>query len=159
MTVIAPPETLSDPARRFLAGPHELLIGGARVPARDGRTFETLDPATGGAIAEVSHAGREDVDQAVRAAREAFDEGPWRKLPAAGRGRLLALLADLVERHADELAELESLDNGKPVTYARSVDVALTVAHLRYFAGWRTKIEGEVIPVSAPVLCYTRKEP
>jgi acyl-CoA reductase-like NAD-dependent aldehyde dehydrogenase len=159
MTVIAPPETLSDPARRFLAGPHQLMIGGASVPARDGRTFESLDPATGEAIAEVSHAGPEDVDRAVRAAREAFDDGPWRKLPAAGRGRLLAVLADLVERNADELAELESLDNGKPVTYARSVDVASTVAHFRYFAGWPTKIEGEVIPVSAPVLCYTRKEP
>jgi aldehyde dehydrogenase (NAD+) len=160
MTITSPPESLSDPARRFLAGPHQLRIGGQGVPASDGRTFETVDPATGEAIAEVAYAGPEDVDRAVRAARAAFDEGPWRKAPAAERARLLNALADLVEQHADELAELESLDNGKPVTYARSIDIPLTVAHFRYFAGWPTKIEGETIPVSAPkMLCYTRKEP
>ncbi len=160
MTVAAPPEALSDPARRFLEAPHELLIGGQRVAARSGRTFETVDPATGEAIAKVAFAGPEDVDRAVSAARAAFTDGAWRKLPAAGRERLINALADLVEQHADELAELESLDNGKPVSYARSIDIPLTVAHFRYFAGWPTKIESDVIPVSAPkMLCYTRKEP
>jgi acyl-CoA reductase-like NAD-dependent aldehyde dehydrogenase len=160
MTVTAPPEALSDPARNFVAGPHELRIGGERVEARDGRTFETFDPATGEAVAEIAYAGPEDVDRAVMAARAAFEEGAWRKAPAAERARMINVLADLIEAHADELAELESLDNGKPVTYARSVDIPLTVAHFRYFAGWPTKIEGEVIPVSAPkMLCYTRKEP
>jgi acyl-CoA reductase-like NAD-dependent aldehyde dehydrogenase len=160
MTVAAPPEALSEEARSFLAGPHELRIGSERVPASDGRTFETVDPATGEAIAEVSYAGPDDVDRAVQAARGAFDDGPWRKARTAERARLINALADLIEQHAGELAELESLDNGKPVTYARSIDIPLTVAHFRYFAGWPTKIEGEVIPVSAPkMLCYTRSEP
>jgi phenylacetaldehyde dehydrogenase len=86
MTVTAPPEALSEPARRFLAGPHELLIGGERVAARDGRTFETADPATGEAIAAVSYAGAEDVDRAVEAARAAFDDGPWRTAPGVRLG-------------------------------------------------------------------------
>src|SRR2546422_10331407 len=107
MTVTAPPEALSEPARRFLAGPHHLRIGAERVPSRNGRTFETVDPATGEAIAEVAYAGPEDVDRAVAAARSAFDEGPWRKAPAAERARLINALAELVEEHADELAELE----------------------------------------------------
>jgi acyl-CoA reductase-like NAD-dependent aldehyde dehydrogenase len=160
MTITAAPEALSDPARRFLAGPHELRIGGKRVAAAEGRTFETVDPSTGEAIAEVAHATGEDVDRAVGAARAAFADGPWRSLPSAERARLITALADLIEKHAGELAELESLDNGKPITYARSIDIPLTVAHFRYFAGWPTKIEGEVIPVSTPkMLCYTRKEP
>jgi acyl-CoA reductase-like NAD-dependent aldehyde dehydrogenase len=160
MTVTAPPEALSEPARAFLAGPHELRIGGDRVPARDGRTFETIDPASGEAVAEVAYASAEDVDRGVAAARAAFDDGPWRSAPASERERLLHALTELILEHADELAELESLDNGKPITYARNIDIALTVAHFRYFAGWPTKIEGEVIPVSAPkMLCYTRSEP
>jgi len=118
MTVTAPPEALSEPARRFLAGPHELRIGGDRVAARDGRTFETVDPATGEAVAEVAYASAEDVDRAVAAARAAFDDGPWRTAAAAERERKINLLADLIEQNADELAELESLDNGKPVAYA-----------------------------------------
>jgi acyl-CoA reductase-like NAD-dependent aldehyde dehydrogenase len=159
VTVTAPPESLSEAARTFLAGPLPLLIGGERAAAADGRTFESVDPASGDAIAEVAFGGAEDVDRAVKAARTAF-EGPWAATPAAERARLMNALADLVEAHAGELAELESLDNGKPVTYARSVDLPLTIAHFRYFAGWPTKIEGEVIPVGAPgMLCYTRMEP
>ncbi|HEV7460664.1 MAG TPA: aldehyde dehydrogenase family protein [Solirubrobacteraceae bacterium] len=161
MTIAAPPEQLSDAARAFLQNAHhDLLIGGERPGAADGRTFETLDPATGEPIAVVAHAGAEDVDRAVRAARGAFEDGPWASMAAADRGALLERLAQLVEENADELAELESLDNGKPVTYAKAVDVGSSAAHLRYFAGWPTKIEGEVIPVRAPdTLCYTRKEP
>jgi aldehyde dehydrogenase (NAD+) len=161
VTVTAPPESLSDDARRFLAGPHDLLIGGERVAARAGGTFESVDPATGEAIANVAQAGAEDVDAAVRAAAQAFEQGSaWRKAPAAERSRLLNRLADLIDEHADELAEIESLDNGKPVAYARQIDVPLTTAHFRYFAGWPTKIEGETIPVGAPnMLCYTRREP
>jgi acyl-CoA reductase-like NAD-dependent aldehyde dehydrogenase len=161
MTIAAPPEQLSDAARSFLQNSHhDLIIGSERPGAADGRTFETLDPATGEAIAVVAHAGAEDVDRAVRAARAAFEDGPWASLAAADRGALIERLAQLVEEHADELAELESLDNGKPVTYAKVVDVGSSANHLRYFAGWPTKIEGEVIPVRAPdTLCYTRKEP
>src|SRR5687767_6249037 len=161
MSVTAPPDSLSEAARRFLAGPQHLLIGGERVAARDGRTFESVDPSTGDAIAQVAHGGPEDVDAAVKAAAAAFEQdSKWRQAPAAERSRLLNRLADLIEEHGQELAELESLDNGKPLAYARQIDVPLTVAHFRYFAGWPTKIEGEVIPVGAPnMLCYTRKEP
>ena len=159
-TASALPDALSDPARSFAHGPHRLLIGGERVDAADGRTFETVDPATGRRIAEVPHAGAEDVDRAVAAAREAFDDGRWSKIPAAKRTRAMLALADAIEAHADELAELESLDNGKPVKLARRVDVALAAEHLRYFAGWPTKIEGETLPVAQPNMhCYTRKEP
>jgi acyl-CoA reductase-like NAD-dependent aldehyde dehydrogenase len=161
MPVASPPEQLSDAARTFLAaGPMRLLIGEERPAAADGRTLESLDPSTGQVIAEFAHGGAQDVDRAVAAARAALREGPWATMAAAERGRLIQRLADLVSRHADELAELESLDNGKPVTLAKIVDVASTVAHYEYFAGWPSRIEGEVIPVRTPeTLCYTRKEP
>jgi acyl-CoA reductase-like NAD-dependent aldehyde dehydrogenase len=160
MSVTALPEQLSDPARQFASREHRLLIGGEWVdPAEEG-TFETIDPSTGQPITRIAHAGAEDVDRAVGAARRALEEGPWRTAPAAERARVLARLADLVEQHADELAELESLDNGKPVKLARIVDVSQTVAWLRHFAGWAERIRGEVIPVGQPDMhCYTRKEP
>ena len=151
-----------DSVCEFLAAEsHSLLIDGEWVPAADGRTFDTPDPSTGERLATVSYAGAEDVDRAVEAARRAFADGSdWRRMSAADRGRRLGALAALIEAHADELAQLESLDNGKPVTFARSVDVAKSVAHLDYFAGWPTKIEGAVVPVSArDVLCYTAREP
>src|SRR5918992_1415326 len=113
------PDALSDPARSFAAGPHRLIVGGERVEAADGRTLETLDPATGRPIAEVPHAGAEDVDRAVRAAREAFEDGRWSRIVAAERTRLMLAFADIIDEHADELAELESLDNGKPLKMAR----------------------------------------
>jgi acyl-CoA reductase-like NAD-dependent aldehyde dehydrogenase len=159
MTVTLP-DSLSEPARRFAGRRHDLLIGAERVAALDGGTFATVDPATGEQITEVAYAGPQDVDRAVLAARSAFDEGPWTRMPAAERSHLMNLLADAIEANAEELAELEALDNGKPVTYARIVDVGGTVAYLRYFAGWPTKIEGATIPVRQPdMLCYTRKEP
>ena len=159
-TAQALPEALSDPARSFVAGPHRLLIGGERLEAVDGRTFDTLDPATGRVIAAVPHAGVEDVDRAVRAAREAFDDGRWTGIPAAARTRALLAFADAIDAHADELAEIESLDNGKPLKLARRVDVALAAEHLRYFAGWPTRITGELLPVAQRNMhCYTRKEP
>src|SRR5688500_11507090 len=112
MTVTAPPDSLSDAARRFLEGSQNLLIGEERVAARDGRTFESVDPSTGDAIAQVAHGGPEDVDAAVQAATAAFAQGSkWRKAPASERSRLLNRLADLIEEHGEELAELESLDN------------------------------------------------
>jgi acyl-CoA reductase-like NAD-dependent aldehyde dehydrogenase len=152
--------TLSDAARSFVqSGPHKLLIGADWVEAADGRTFETIDPSTGEAICEVAQAGAEDVERAAQAARAALD-GPWAKMPAAGRSQLINKLADLIEQNAAELAELESLDNGKPVKMATIVDLPQAVAHLRYYAGWPTKIEGETIPVSWPdMFTYTLKEP
>src|SRR5580693_1928779 len=163
MTTVAPtalPDALGDAAREFISKQHGLLIGSETLPAADGRTFATHDPASGREIAVLAHAGPEDVARAVAAARGAFDDGPWRTLAPSERGRLIGALADKVEEHQQELAQIESLDNGKPVKLAQYVDVAGTIAHLRYFAGWPTKIEGAVLPVTAPnMLCYTRREP
>jgi acyl-CoA reductase-like NAD-dependent aldehyde dehydrogenase len=154
------PEALSDSARSFAGGPHRLLIGGERLDAADGRTFDTLDPSTGRVIARVAYAGAEDVDRAVRAAREAFDDGRWSGIAAAQRTSAMLALADAIDAHAEELAQLESLDNGKPVKLAKRVDVKLAAEHIRYFAGWPTRITGEVLPVSQRGMhCYTRKEP
>jgi aldehyde dehydrogenase (NAD+) len=153
---------IADPVREFLAAEeHHLLIGGERVAAADGRTFDTPDPATGERLATVSQGGAADVDRAVQAAREAFAEGSdWRRMSPLDRGRRMAKLAALVDEHADELAQLESLDNGKPVKFARAVDVAGTVAHLDYFSGWPTKIEGAVLPIAnVKMHCYTQREP
>ena len=153
-------DALSEAARSFVSGgPHRLLIGADWVEAADGRTFETIDPSSGEPICAVAHAGPEDVDRAVRAARAALG-GEWSKMPAAARSLLMYRLADAIEAHADELAELEALDNGKPRKIAGLVDVPQAVAHFRYYAGWPTKIEGETIPVAWPqMFCYTRKEP
>ncbi|MEA2419980.1 MAG: hypothetical protein QOE60_2186 [Thermoleophilaceae bacterium] len=156
---ISTDERVGSSAREFLARSHGLFIDGNFVDPIQGETFETLDPATGEALATIAHASAEDVDAAVKAARAAF-EGPWADVLPADRSRLLNRLADLVEDAADELAELESLDTGKPLTYARAVDLDLTLKHLRYYAGWPTKIVGDVVPVSVPDrLCYTLKEP
>jgi acyl-CoA reductase-like NAD-dependent aldehyde dehydrogenase len=160
MSVSALPDQLSEAARGFASRRQQLLIDGEPAAAADGRSFETLDPGTGQPITEVAQAGAEDVDRAVQAARRALEEGKWHTAPAAGRARLMYRLADLVEANADELAELEALDNGKPVKLARIVDVNQTVAWLRYFAGWAERIRGEVIPVAQPDMhVYTRKEP
>jgi acyl-CoA reductase-like NAD-dependent aldehyde dehydrogenase len=154
------PDALSAPARDFIARSHQLLIGGEQLDAADGRTFVTIDPATGNEIAEVAQGGAEDVARAVAAAREAFASGPWGSMPAAGRERLMHALADAIDERAEEFAQIESLDNGKPVGLAQYVDVAGAVGHIRYFAGWPTKIEGNVVPVGAPGLhVYTRREP
>jgi acyl-CoA reductase-like NAD-dependent aldehyde dehydrogenase len=152
-------KALSPAAREFIeSGPQRLLIGGERVDADDGRTFETIDPATGEPFCEVAFAGAEDVERAVAAARAAL-EGPLRKMGPSKRAGLMYTLAELIKSNGEQLAELESLDNGKPLTAAKG-DMAATVAHLRYYAGWPTKIEGETIPVSArDVLCYTVREP
>ncbi len=156
---ISLPDALGDAAREFVSGPHALLIGDERPQAADGRTFATLDPSSGREIARVAHAGRADADAAVARARAAF-EG-WSSAPAPERERLLFALAQAVESHAKELAQIESLDNGKPVKLAQVVDVRGTASHLRYFAGWPTKIEGAVLPVAAGagMHCYTRREP
>jgi len=152
-------EALSAPAQEFLARtPGRLLIGAEWAEPADGRTFATVDPATGEEICQVGQGGADDVARAVAAAQAALD-GPLRKVHAAKRSALMNALAELIKANGDELAELESLDNGKPLAMAKG-DVAATVNHIRYFAGWPTKIEGETIPVSArDVLCYTVREP
>ncbi|MGH2834376.1 MAG: aldehyde dehydrogenase family protein [Solirubrobacteraceae bacterium] len=160
MTTVTLPDALGAPARDFISKTHGLLIGSEPVPAADGRTFASVDPATGREIAQIAHGGAEDVARAVAGAREAFANGPWGSMPASGRERLMHALADALEAHAEEFAQIESLDNGKPVGLAQYVDVNGAVGHLRYFAGWPTKIEGGVLPVTAPNMhCYTRREP
>ncbi|ATY85380.1 betaine-aldehyde dehydrogenase [Kyrpidia spormannii] len=152
---------VSESVRRFVGeGPKRLLVGGRWIPSQSGRCFETLDPATGDVLTTVYEAGEEEVEAAVQAARRALD-GPWKSLSPAERGRLLWRLSDLLEAHADELAQLESLDTGKPLTETMLVDIPYTVDHFRYYAGWTTKLSGEVLPVSAPgqYLAYTRREP
>ena len=140
--------------------PIKMLIGGQWVAAASGKTFETLNPATGKTLAQVAEGDAEDINRAVVAARKAFESGPWPKMTPSQRGRLLWRVAELIEEHADELAMLETLDNGKPIKYSKASDVPLTADHFRYFAGWATKIEGETIPVSIPnMLTYTLREP
>ncbi|HSM79853.1 MAG TPA: aldehyde dehydrogenase family protein [Bryobacteraceae bacterium] len=140
-------------------GPTDILINNKWVKSKSGKRFPTLNPSTGETIAEVAEADAADVDDAVKAARQAFEKGPWRKISAAERGKLLNRLADLIEKHSDELARLESLDNGKPYSIAKGADLPLTVACFRYYAGWADKVQGKTIPVGGNYFCYTRHEP
>lgn len=137
----------------------QLLIDNRWVDSESGETFATVNPSTGEDICRVAAANAADVDRAVIAARRAFEAGPWRKMNASERGRLLYRLADLIEQHAEELARLEALDNGKPVSVAKRVDVAKAVACYRYFAGWADKVQGKTIPIDGEFFCYTRHEP
>jgi phenylacetaldehyde dehydrogenase len=146
--------------RSFVTRQLPMLIDGRFVEAASGKTFESYDPATGDVLARVAEGDREDVERAVRAARRAFESGPWPAMTASERGRLLWKLADLVEARASEFAQLESLDNGKPVTIAGVADVPLAVDCLRYMAGWATKLEGATIPISVPGhVAWTLREP
>jgi len=140
-------------------GPTKILINNRWVSSLSGRTFPTINPATGEEICQVAEADAADVDEAVKAARNAFENGPWPKMSAADRGRLLYKLADLIEEHADELAMLESRDNGKPFHVARSADLGLTIATYRYYAGWADKVQGRTVPVAGNYFTYIRHEP
>jgi len=141
------------------AGQTKLLIGGNWVDAADGATFATLNPAADEPLMRCASAGAQDVDRAVAAAAAAA-EGSWRKITPSERGKLLWRIADLIERDADALAQLEVLDMGKPLRLARDDDLPMAIDHFRYFAGWATKLEGETIPVSAgSYLNYTVREP
>jgi len=140
-------------------GPTQLLIDGQWREAVSGKRFDTLNPATGEVITSVAEADKADVDLAVKAARKAFEEGPWSKTTATDRGRILSKLADLIMEHRDELAELETMDNGKPISDARNVDVPLVADCIEYYAGWANKVHGETIPVPGPFLNYTLREP
>ena len=137
----------------------KLLINGKWVDAASGKNFETLNPATGDTICRVAEADKVDVDRAVQAARQAFESKPWARMGGAERGRLLYKLADLVEANLNELAALESLDNGKPIRDSSTVDLPSTIAVYRYFAGWADKIHGRTLPISGPFVAYTRHEP
>src|SRR5438094_5629873 len=136
-----------------------MFIGGKWVDSVSGKTFPTTNPATGEVICQVAEGDKADVDLAVKAARKAFEEGPWPKMSAADRGRLLHRLADLIEKNQEELAALESLDNGKPYRDAMAADLPLTIKCYRYYAGWADKIQGKTIPIEGNFFCYTRHEP
>jgi len=149
----------------FVETPRKMLINGNWVDAVSGKTFPSYDPSTGEVLANIAEGDQADIDLAVKAARKAFETGPWRKMTPSERGRLIWKLADLLEQHLEEFAYLESLDNGKPLTIARAADVPLAVDLFRYMAGWATKIEGNTIPISVPYtpgakyLSYTIREP
>jgi phenylacetaldehyde dehydrogenase len=149
----------------FIGKPRPMLIGSDWVPAASGKTFPVYNPSTGDVLAQVAEGDREDVDRAVATARRAFEEGPWSRMTPSERGRAIWKLGDLIEQHREELAQLESLDNGKPIMVARFGDVALAADLFRYMAGWATKIEGSTIPLSVPYtpgaqyLAYTLREP
>ncbi|MFY9704080.1 MAG: aldehyde dehydrogenase family protein [Terriglobales bacterium] len=149
----------------FIAKPRKMLIDGKWVNAVSGKTFPTYNPATGEVLAQVAEGDRADIDLAVKAARKAFDSGPWSRMTASERGKLVWKLADLLEEHMEEFATLETLDNGKPLTVARAADVPLAVDLFRYMAGWATKLEGTTIPLSVPYTpgaiyhAYTLREP
>jgi len=154
-------QPISVDLQSYLATPRKLLINGELVDAVSGKSFPVYDPSTGQVMAHVAEADAADVDKAVKAARKAFDEGPWPRMTPSERGRILWKLADLIERQTEQFATLESLDNGKPLTVARVADVPLTVDMFRYMAGWATKITGTTIPISFPgeYLSFTLREP
>lgn len=149
---------LKEKVEKFLSGKKKLYINGEFVESKSQKTFDSYNPATGEVLAAVFEAEAEDIDLAVKAARQAFDEGPWSKMSAAERSRLMYKLADLMEEHREELAQLETLDNGKPIRETTNADIPLAIEHMRYYAGWSTKIVGQTIPVSGPYFNYTRHE-
>jgi aldehyde dehydrogenase (NAD+) len=137
----------------------QLLIDGKWVDAKSGKTFATYNPATEEKIADVAEGDAADIDRAAKAARKAFESGDWPKMDARDRGRLLHRLADLVEKNLDELAALETLDNGKPISDAKAADLPLVIDCFRYDAGWADKLTGKTIPIRGNYFCYTRREP
>jgi len=137
----------------------KLLIDGQWVDSVSGKTFETINPATEQKITDVADGQPEDIDLAVKAARKAFDKGPWRKMDARDRGTLILKLADLMEENIDELAALETLDNGKPIGDSRNIDLPLSIDCLRYYGGWADKIHGKTVPVRGNFFCYLQREP
>ena len=161
------PQSSAQPVQDFLREPGRLLIGGEWVEAASGKTFDTLNPATEQILGRVAYGDARDVELAVGAARRCFDDerSEWRRMTPSDRGKVIHRIGDLIERHADELAALETLDNGKPLTVAKAADVALAADLFHYMSGWATKIEGHTIPISAVTspgsefLAYTRREP
>jgi len=157
--------TLDTRVESFTQAPHQLFIGGRWVDAASGETFITPNPATGEALASIAAGGPEDIDRAVRAARAAFDEGPWGRMTPSERGRVVWKIGDLILEHLEELAQLESLDNGKPLTVARAADVPLAADLFHYMAGWATKLDGSSLSLSVPYApgvqfhAYTLREP
>jgi phenylacetaldehyde dehydrogenase len=157
--------TLDRDVEAFIGSPRQLFINGQWCDAASGKTFETPDPATGETLARVAEGDAEDINRAVKAARRAFEEGPWGRMTPSERGRIIWRIGDLILEHADELAQLESLDNGKPFAVAQAADVPLAADLFHYMAGWATKLEGNTIDLSVPYMpganfhSYTLREP
>jgi phenylacetaldehyde dehydrogenase len=157
--------TLDHNVEAFIGSPRQLFINGEWVDAAAGKTFETPNPATGETLAHVAEGDAEDINRAVRAARAAFDDGPWSRMTPSERSRIVWKIGDLILEHVDELAQLESLDNGKPYLVAQAADVPLAADLFHYMAGWATKIEGNTINISVPYMpganfhSYTLREP
>ncbi len=149
----------------FIRSPRKMLIGGQWVAADSGETFEIYNPSTDEVIGHAQSAGKSDVDKAVKAARKAFESGPWATMSPAERGRIVWRIGDLIMHYQEELAQLESLDNGKPISIARAADVPLAAEHFQYMAGWATKLNGDSITPSVPYApgaewhAYSRREP
>ncbi len=157
--------TLDQSVEAFIGRPRQMFINGQWTDAASGKTFETPNPATGETLARVAEGDAEDINKAVRAARAAFDDGPWSRMTPSERGRIVWKIGDLILEHVDELAQLESLDNGKPFLVAQAADVPLAADLFHYMAGWATKIEGNTIDISVPYMpganfhSYTLREP
>src|ERR1700733_1044475 len=157
--------TVDQTVEQFTSSPRQLFINGQWADAASGKTFETPNPATGETLARIAEGDAEDIDRAVKAARTAFDEGPWGRITPSERGRIIWRIGDLILEHAQELAQLESLDNGKPYAVALGADVPLAADLFHYMAGWATKIEGNSINISVPYMpganfpSYTLREP
>src|SRR5271170_3967407 len=157
--------TLDRDVEAFIGSPRKLFIDGEWTDAASGKTFETPNPATGETLARVAEGDAEDINRAVRAARRAFEEGPWGRMTPSERGRVIWRIGDLILDHVDELAQLETLDNGKPFAVAQAADVPLAADLFHYMAGWATKIEGNSINISVPYApganfhAYTLREP
>src|SRR5271169_4658765 len=157
--------TLDRNVEAFIGAPRQLFIDGRWADAASGKTFETPNPATGETLAHVAEGEAEDINRAVKAARRAFENGPWSRMTPSERGRIIWRIGDLILEHLDELAQLESLDNGKPFAVAQAADVPLSADMFHYMAGWATKIEGNTIDISVPYMpganfhSYTLREP
>ncbi|MFF7110546.1 aldehyde dehydrogenase family protein [Pseudomonas sichuanensis] len=151
---------VTEATQRFLGKPLRMFIGGEWREASDGASADVIEPSTEGVLTRIPMGTADDLDRAVQAARAQFDGGPWSQLKPLERERLIQRLADLIESHGDELAQIESIDMGKSVAQARAVDIQGTVDTLRYFAGWASKLHGRTVEPSLPgnYLAYTRKE-
>ena len=165
MSVAAAEVQLDRSVASFVKERRKLLINGQWVDAASGKMFDVINPATAEVIAHAAEGDKEDIDRAVQAARRAFESGPWPNMTPSQRGRLVWKLGDLIYEHLEELAQLESLDNGKPISVARAADVPLAADLFHYMAGWATKLEGNTIPLSVPYApgvtfhAYTLREP
>src|SRR5699024_5833152 len=150
---------LSKRTLSFLKEPKQLFINGDFVDSVSGKTFEVYNPATGEVLANVSETEATDIDRAVVSAKKAFEEGPWSKMSSADRGHLMYKLSMLIEDNQQEIAEIDSLDNGKPIHEVLENDIPNAIGQFRYFSGWSTKLTGQTIPVSELSFNYTRREP